>query len=256
MAEPRENRPYRWLAEHYDRLFLPYRGPFAAARAHALGRLLPSLESACDLACGTGTTALEFARQGLRTYGVDLSPVMCRLAREKARKAGLPLLVLSIDMRRFRLPQRVQLVTCEYDALNHVPRKEDLQQVARAVARALEPGGWFFFDVNNRKAFVRYWTGTVWVEQDGLVMVLRSDHDAAGDRAWSDVEWFVREGRHWRRHSERVEEVCWSGAEIRTALRLAGFDSVRAWDALRFFPGDPRMRAGCRTFYLARRGQW
>ena len=65
------------------------------------------VESACDLACGTGTTALLLARRGIRMFGVDLSPAMCRLARQKARHAGLPLVVLQADMRSFRLLARI-----------------------------------------------------------------------------------------------------------------------------------------------------
>jgi hypothetical protein len=52
-----------------------------------LGRILPHVEAACDLACGTGTTALNLARKGIRTYAVDLSPLMCRAARKKAARA-------------------------------------------------------------------------------------------------------------------------------------------------------------------------
>jgi SAM-dependent methyltransferase len=52
-----------------------------AVRKRVLGGILPRLESACALACGTGTTALLLAAQGVRVFGVDLSPAMCRLAR-------------------------------------------------------------------------------------------------------------------------------------------------------------------------------
>lgn len=128
-----------------------------AARERLLGRILPGVETACDLACGTGTTALALAREGIDMYAVDLSPRMCRLAREKAARARLPLHVVRGDMRSFRLPEAVDLITCEFDALNHVPRRADLRMVARAVARALRPGGHFFFDVNNSLGFERYW---------------------------------------------------------------------------------------------------
>ena len=111
--------------------------------------ILPHVETACDLACGTGTTALILARKGINMYAVDLSPLMCRIAREKAGRARLPVRVLRADMRSFRLPESVDLVTCEYDALNHVPRRADLRMVAKAVERVLRPGGHFFFDVNT-----------------------------------------------------------------------------------------------------------
>jgi hypothetical protein len=103
---------------------------------------------------------------------------------------------------KFRLPESVDLIACEYDALNLVPRKPDL-----------------------------------------------SRHD----RAWSEVEWFTREGPRWRRRHEPVSEVCWSSGEIRRTLLAAGFDRLRAWDAAPFFKDNPLVLRGCRTVYLARK---
>lgn len=253
MARSSINRPYQWLAQYYDQLFPSFHSPIDAARQRVLGRILPHVESACDLACGTGSTALTLAREGIKVFAVDLSPVMCRLAREKAQRARVPLRVLRADMRRFRLPEPVDLITCEYDALNHVPRKADLRMVAKAVARALKPGGYFFFDVNNRSGFERYWSSSIWVERPSVAVVMRNSHDSHHDRAWSDIEWFIREGNLWRRRHERVDEVCWSSGEIRRTLRDAGFERLRAWDASPFFKDNALMRPGCRTVYLARK---
>jgi SAM-dependent methyltransferase len=247
------NRPYTLLAKYYDQLFTFAQPWGETARQRLLGPILPRLESACDLACGTGTTALTLAGKGIRMFAVDLSPVMCRLAREKARRARLPLCVLKADMRAFRLPEPVGLVSCEFDALNHVPRKADLALVAKAVARALRPGGYFYFDVNNRLAFEKAWPLTWWIEKPGVAVVMHGGYDRKRDRAWSDVEWFIRDGSCWRRRHERVEEVCWTSAEIRRALREAGFGQVRAWDAAPFFKNDPAIGPGYRTFYLARK---
>jgi SAM-dependent methyltransferase len=256
---------YRWLAQYYDNIFSSSRDPLDVAREHILRRILPDVESACDLACGTGTTALTLARAGIMTYAVDVSPMMCKRAREKTRRTGLPVRVLRQDMRSFRLPECVDLITCEYDALNHLPRRADLPMAAKAVARALRPGGHFFFDVNNSLGFERYWSGNVWVEKSGVVLVMRNGHNRQADRAWSDVEWFVRDGRCWRRHHERVEEVCWNSNEIHRIFRETGFDQLRAWDGAPFFKPiadvrradrkTPLIAPGCRTFYLARKSR-
>lgn len=247
--------PYRWLARYYDEFFSSFRFPIDAAREHALGRILPQVEAACDLGCGTGTTALILARKGITVYAVDLSPLMCELARAKARRARLPIFVLQADMRSFRLPQTVDLITCESDALNHVPRRTDLQKVARAVARALRPGGYFFFDVNNSLGFQRYWTGTAWIEKPRVVVVMRNRHNLQANVAWSDLEWFIRDGSCWRRSQERIKEVCWSSHEVRRIFRNANFDQMRVWDAAPFFKNNQLIRPGCRTFYLARKSR-
>ena len=244
-------QPYRWLAEYYDEIFA-FGGAWAdAAREHVLGSTLPRVKSACDLACGTGRTALLLARRGIRAFGVDLSPAMCRVARRKVRAAGLPVRIIQADMRSFRLPQKVDLVLCEFDALNHVPRESDLPRVARAVARALSPGGWFYFDVNNSPSFRHAWPLTWFLDRPDVVLVMHGGYDARRDRAWSEVEWFIREGRRWRRERERVEEVCWTPQEICAALRAAGFKQIRSWDAMPFFKNDPIIRPGYRTVYLA-----
>jgi SAM-dependent methyltransferase len=244
---------YHWLARYFDNLF-EFRRPFEAARRRILGPILPDVRSACDLGCGTGTLAVRLARKGILMFAVDLSPEMCRRARRKAREAGVSVRVLRADMRDFRLPQTLDLITCEFDALNHVPAKRDLHRVLKRVARALEPGGHFAFDVNNRPAFEHIWPLTWFVDKDPVAMVMHGGHRRGTDRAWTDIEWFIRQRRTWRRHHEHFEEVCWSGDEMRDALARAGFDKVRAWDAAPFF-NDALTRPGYRTFWLARKSR-
>ena len=245
-------QPYTWLAEHYYELF-DFRSPFVSARQSILKPIMPSVESACDLACGTGTTALELAGGGTRTFGVDISPVMCRIARSKAKAARLPIRIVRADMRSFRLPDRVDLIVCELDALNHVPRKSDLRRVARAVARTLRPGGHFYFDVNNRLCFEKLWPLANWIDKTNVVVFMHGGYDHRRGTAWSDVEGFVRDGNRWRRQHAHVEEVSWTASEIRGVLNEAGFDKIRSWDAATLMKDFPAFRRGYRTFYLARK---
>jgi SAM-dependent methyltransferase len=257
MSKKLRNRPYRQLAEYYDRMFSPdeLSAIQESARETILGPILPRVQSACDLACGLGTTAVRLAKNGIRTFAVDNSPGMCRRAREKARRTGVVLRVIRGDMRTFRLPQPVSLILCEGDAINHLDSKSELKQVAKAVAGALQPGGWFYFDANNRAGFRSYWKDTWWVEKPGLVAVMRNAHDARNDRAWCDVEWFIHSGHgNWRRRREHVEEVCWSPREIRETFHRAGFTWVRSWDASFYFR-NPLITPGCRTLYLARKAR-
>ncbi|MFQ5926362.1 MAG: class I SAM-dependent DNA methyltransferase [Terriglobia bacterium] len=255
MARAPSKPPYTLLARYYDRLIVEHPKLFQRARRRLLGKILPQVRSVCELACGTGTTALEFARRGLRVFAVDDSSAMCRLTQQKARRARLPVQVLRADMRSFRLPQPVDLVTCEFDAINHVPRKADLGRVARAVARALRPGGYFYFDVNTQRAFKEIWPRSWYIETPKFVLASHGGYDRRRRKGRSQFEWFLPEGKQWRRATETYQQVCWTHAEIRRALRRAGFDRVRAWDSHKVIPGPVWIRPGCRTFYLAQKSR-
>jgi len=253
MASKRVSRPYRWLAEYYDRIASGHSGVFAQARQQILQPVLGRVESMCDLCCGTGTTAIEFAKAGFAASGVDLSPTMIRVAKERAAKARVAAKFVRGDMRKFKLKAPVDLITCECDALNHVARKSDLKLVAKEVAAALSPGGYFYFDVNNIGSFENVWPLSWFHETPGFVAMFHGGYEEGKDRAWCDVDWFIKEGALWRRHREHVEEVCWSKAEIREALGGAGLKIVGSFDASLFFQNDPLVEPGYRTFYLARR---
>jgi len=242
---------YHLLARYYDHLF--EEGPaFGRARRVILGPLWKKVHTVCDLCCGTGTFALEMARRGKRTYALDLSPEMVRATKRKAKAAGLAIHAATADMRRFTLPEPVDLITCEYDALNHVPRRADLAAVLRAAARALKPGGHFAFDVNNKDAFATIWSNTWFIDKDPVALIMRGHYQYGTLRAGVDVEWFVRHGKTWRRHHEHIDEVCWSADEMRAALTAAGFDDIQEWDAAPFFR-SPYTLPGNRTFWRARR---
>jgi SAM-dependent methyltransferase len=246
------HHPYSLLARFYDRLLPQIPRMNRHARRKILGGILPRVGSVCELGCGTGETSLDFARRGLRVFAVDNSPAMCRQTRQKARRARLPVRVRCADMRSFRLPEPVDLVTSEFAALNHV-RRTDLRPVLRAVARALRPGGYFYFDVNTPRAFAQAQGLIDWTEKDDFALLLRGRTDARRGITWLDFDWFLPAGKRWLWQREHVPHVCWTDAEIRRALRAAGFKRIRSWDGIRVRPAWIKPRAEHDTYYLAQK---
>ena len=104
-----------------------------------------------DLACGTGSLALELDRRGYDMIGVDGSEEMLQQAGEKARQAGKAeeILFLCQDMREFELYGTVDLVVCTCDSLNYLLEEEDIRQVFALVENYLDQGGLFLFDLNT-----------------------------------------------------------------------------------------------------------
>jgi SAM-dependent methyltransferase len=76
---------------------------------------------------------------------VDISPEMLRVAQRNCLGANVRL--LRQDIRCLRLPGPVDLVTSNFDALNHLTGEGDLRVAFRRVAKNLRPGGHFYFDL-------------------------------------------------------------------------------------------------------------
>jgi SAM-dependent methyltransferase len=247
------NAPYALLARYYDYLVGDAAPMNRHARERILRTILPTVRDVCDLGCGSGETALELARSGFAVHAVDVSPVFCRAVLAKARRAGLRIAVHCADMRDFVLPGPVHLVLAEFAALNNLADSKDLRRVFDSVAGAVAAGGWFLFDVNTPLALRTQHAQTYWVEHATFKLVQRGTPEPSRRRARLDFEWFVPAGRSWRHVRETLWNVCWTDAEIRQALRAAGFSGVRRFDGIDVRPRVPGARRGTDAYYLAHR---
>jgi SAM-dependent methyltransferase len=247
---------YAELGPVYDEIWPVYEKSWVRNREKLLRSILPGVKSVCELGCGSGTAAIDFARRGLKVYAVDLSPEMCRVTRGKVRETGLPVRVWRADMRTFRLPEPVDLVCSQWGVINHLPNRSQLAQVARAVARALRPGGYFYFDLHQRLLYERHWSITNYGEGPNFFAVEHGGFDRKTRKGWNRVTWFIRARKSvWERHDDLLEEIEWPHADIVRHLRQAGLELVRVLDFsdLAAPPSTRRVSTGLRTMYLARK---
>jgi ubiquinone/menaquinone biosynthesis C-methylase UbiE len=128
-----------------------------------------------ELAVGSGRVAVPVAREtGRPVLGIDSSPAMLTLARERAAAAGVELDLREGDMRELALEEAAGLIYCPYRSLLHLPTWRDKRRVFERVARSLRSGGrfaWnaFVFDPHIAASSDGYAArhGTIWeyVEQ-------------------------------------------------------------------------------------------
>jgi SAM-dependent methyltransferase len=117
-------------------------------------------EPIVELAVGSGRVAIPIMQEtGKRVIGIDSSPAMLALARE--RSEGLPLELREGDMRDFELDETVELIICPFRALLHLPTWRDKRRAFERVAAGLRSGGRFAF---NAFAF----SHTIAAQLDGL----------------------------------------------------------------------------------------
>lgn len=139
--------PYSNIAPAYDcTVGLPFFLRLRASFARLVRRYRIQFCSAADLGCGTGLFASYLNLcWGVPVYAIDNSGAMLRQARHNCRRADV--CFLRQDMRCLALPSPVDLITANFDTLNHLRAPADLRHVFRRVAANLRPGGHFYFDI-------------------------------------------------------------------------------------------------------------
>jgi len=106
-----------------------------------------------DLGCGTGITTIPWIKLFDKVIGIELSKPMLKEAIKKSSQVKW----INQDIIHLRIKEKVDVVTCHFDVLNHILRKKDLQKVFNNIYRILNRGGIFIFDMMSPKSFV--WLG-------------------------------------------------------------------------------------------------
>lgn len=236
----------RWQAAYgkdYSAVILPR--VLSSIRKHRIPR-----GAMVDVACGTGSLALLMARRGWSVWGIDASGAMLAQAWRKAARGRLPVVFLRQDMRAMRLPARVQLAVSVFDSLNHLPGPADLAAAFRSVGAALEPGGWFLFDLNNERCFTRLWTREQTLTHRSFTLLLRNSYNADTRRARSRVTILLPGRRGMTVLEETVRERCFTAEQVCRALRRGGLSPVERED---FNPTDRRGIGRIKTWWVARK---
>lgn len=236
LDEPlRQASIYGEFARVYDRAgFSDFSREMLPYTLHLLKHLgwEPPRRTALDLACGTGTAAVELARRGWEVTGLDASAAMLDVARAKAEAQGVRVEWTQGDMRAFRLPSRYGLVTCFFDALNYLLDPRELQTTFERVHEALVPGGVFVFDMNTDRGLQRWEEGEMAQIFPGLVSFMREVYDPTRRIAQVRLSFYLADEPGYRRIEEVHLERGYALEEIRHALAAAEFTAAHLFDCL------------------------
>jgi ubiquinone/menaquinone biosynthesis C-methylase UbiE len=94
-----------------------------------------------DVGCGTGRLVLDFLSQGIDIDGVDNSPEMLAICREKAEKMGLQPALYEQWMQSLDLPRKYMMVMVPSSSFQLVTDLDDAKATMRRFYEHLLPGG-------------------------------------------------------------------------------------------------------------------
>ena len=195
-----------------------------------------------ELAVGTGRIAVPTARAGIPVIGVDESPGMIAVARERAEQEGVADLVdLRLgDLREPPVDERVPLVTIPFRSLLHMPDEAEKLRALQGAASVLEPDGRLVFDVFAPSREDIEETDGLWLERERGIFE-RADWDEQA----RTLSLSVRGGDE----QSATMHLHWlSPAEWNALLEEAGFEveTLYGWFDRRAFEGGEDQIWVCR----------
>jgi len=141
---------YAFIADLYDHVSLyrdrPDVGFFVDAALEAGSPVL-------EVGCGTGRVLIPTARAGVDIAGLDLSPHMLAVCRERIRDEPAAVQsrvrLIEADMRTFDLGRVFTLVTIPFRSFQHLLTVDDQLSCLASIHRHLVEGGALILDVFN-----------------------------------------------------------------------------------------------------------
>jgi ubiquinone/menaquinone biosynthesis C-methylase UbiE len=212
--------------------------------------------SMVDVACGMGDFAIEMAKNGITTYGVDISTQMLGLAKEKSILNKVSVTWLHQDMIKLKLKKKVDLGTCWFDSLNYILRWEDLLTVFQQVNRCLNENGFFIFDMNTLYGLIENWNRfPCYVPQDTTQCfeVHRPTYDYEQNIASLKITGFIKEGEAWRKIQEVHQEKGYPLEEIRKAFCMAGFCELHCFGSI--IDRNPLCEDSGRVYFILQKNE-
>ncbi len=177
-------------------------------------------EAVLDAGCGTGTMSRLLMDRGYDVIGVDNSPEMLSVAREKNPEQ----LLLCQDITELDLYGTIQGAICLQDTLNHL---DSVSMVERAVARIslfLEEGFYFVFDINTIYKHRNILADNAFIfENDKAFCVWRNNYNAADGSVRIRLDVFSQEsGEKYLRRTETFREILIPETEMAGILSRNG----------------------------------
>lgn len=216
--------PYELSARLYDRIYSAKDYKAEAAAVRGLVELhRPGAASMLEVGCGTGGHLVHF-REWFEVEGVDLSPAMLAIAREKL---AVPL--HRQDMRTFALPRRFDVVACLFSSIGYVRSVDELDQAIANLARHLLVGGmlvvepWFTPEQWRVPGSVR---GEMVVDEENLKVARFVVSEVRGRFAVTPMHHLVAEPTGVTHFVERHELLLATAPEYEHAFVAAGLVGV------------------------------
>lgn len=185
----------------------------------------------CDCACGTGSLTVNFAAEGIRVTGVDISSEMLEYAAKKARYNGQQIMFVCQDMSSLSLPRPVDAIVCGCDGVNYLLTDEKVKAFFECAHRSIKKGGVLAFDISSAYKLEHVLGNGFYGEERDEVAYLWSNRFDPDKRTVQMDLTFFREQPNglYRRFSETHTQRAHAPEQLKVLLESCGFTDVQIY---------------------------
>ena len=204
-----------------------------------------------DLACGTGSMAVELSKMGYEVIATDASPDMLMEAQNKAYDNEQSIMFLCQRMEETDLYGTVRAVVCALDSINHLPDYDTMAKTFDVLKNFVDDGGIMVFDVNTLYKHRNVLGNNTFVYDEKNVFCVWQNHLLQDERTVNiNLDFFCKNGELYERFNENFNETAFTDEEITSAVESAGFRVLeRLADMTENKPDDTTER----IYYVIRR---
>jgi SAM-dependent methyltransferase len=233
-----------WFGPGYIALYDAYlaeRTPVEVDQLEALLHIHPP-KRVLDLPCGQGRHSIELARRGYDVTGVDLSPFMLDIAKDRAAAAGVQVRWLGGDMRQPLRDESFDVILNLFTSFGYFADPADDQHVLTAGAAMLAPGGRLLLEVINGTRIMNDFQSREWFTVGRAAVMEARTLDRSSQRMVVERTVSIPPDEQTSVHAIRL----YTGEQIEAAMRSAGFGRVDLygdWDGGPLRPDSIRVIA-------------
>ncbi len=191
--------------------------------------LVPS--SLIDVACGTGSLAIELTKRGYRVDGADVSDEMLDVARQKVLEGGYEIDLYHKSFLELDGMPRRDCVVSLYDSVNYLMSLEDMGLMFENVYGVVQRGGLYIFDVCTETNSIRHFRDMRECERGDGFNYIRHSYFKEGVQ-YNDfkIRFDSPKREIYELHRQRIYRL----SQIEKAIDASSFNLEAAYDGFSF----------------------
>ena len=187
------------------------------------------VQNILELACGTGNLTIPLTKKNYDIAGIDISEEMLSVAREKAEKEGVELVLLQQDIAEldFDVPN-LDCILCACDGFNYLTYDDELESVFEKSYELLKDDGVFIFDISSYYKLSTILGNNMYVEnREDVAYMWQNYFDSEENVVEMELAFFIKEedGR-FTRFEEVHQQRAYTEKEVLKMLKKAGFTNA------------------------------